>query len=78
MFAAVRDAELSDLAEQPVVDGSSLYERGVATALLDRRADALAQVSRRGVHVLDAAPQDLTRSVVARFRALRSEGVLSG
>jgi uncharacterized protein (DUF58 family) len=76
MFAAVRDAELSDLAEQPVVDGSSLYERGVATALLERRNDALAAAARRGVQVLDAAPQDLTRSIVARFRALRSEGVL--
>ena len=76
VFAAVRDAELSDLAEQPVTDGASLYERGVATALLDRRSEALAQLSLRGVRVLDAAPQSLTPTVIARFRALRSEGIL--
>jgi uncharacterized protein (DUF58 family) len=76
VFAAVRDAELAEMAEQPVVDGASLYERGAATSVLERRTAALAGLERAGVHVMDAAPSRLTETVVHRFRALRAAGVL--
>ncbi len=76
VFASVRDDELSDLAARPVVDGPSLYERGAAAGLLERRAGYLNGLAHAGVHVLDAAPRTLTAELVARFHAIRSSGVL--
>jgi uncharacterized protein (DUF58 family) len=76
VFAAVRDDELSELAARPVVDGASLYERGAATGLLERRAGYLNGLAHAGVHVLDAAPRTLTAELVARFHSIRSSGVL--
>jgi uncharacterized protein (DUF58 family) len=76
VFAALRDAELAEMAEQRVTGAGSLYERGLATAVLARRGAALAGLERAGVHVLDAAPSRLTAEIVSRFRLLRSAGVL--
>lgn len=76
VFASLRDAGLAAMAEQPVADGPALYERGLATAVLGRRAGALSRLERGGVHVLDAAPDMLTAEIVRRFRALRAGGVL--
>jgi len=76
VFASLRDAGLAAMAEQPVADGAALYERGLATAVLGRRAGALSRLERGGVHVLDAAPDMLTAEIVRRFRALRAGGVL--
>ena len=56
--------------------GYALYERGLATAVLGRRAGALSRLERGGVHVLDVAPDMLTAEIVRRFRALRAGGVL--
>jgi uncharacterized protein (DUF58 family) len=76
VFAALRDAELADMADRPVAGGAELYERGLATAVLERRSNALAALERVGVHVLDSAPDRLTGDIVSRFRALRTAGVL--
>ena len=59
-----------------VAGGATLYERGLATAVLGRRAGALSRLERGGVNVLDAAPELLTAEIVHRFRALRAGGVL--
>jgi uncharacterized protein (DUF58 family) len=76
VFASLRDAGLAAMAEQPVAGGATLYERGLATAVLGRRAGALSRLERGGVNILDAAPELLTAEIVHRFRALRAGGVL--
>jgi uncharacterized protein (DUF58 family) len=76
LFAALRDAELDEMAQQPVVDGRSLYERGAAAHLLERRAQSIRTLERTGVHVLDTGPERLTGAIVGRFHQLRSAGVL--
>ncbi len=74
VFASIRDAELTELAAQPVVDAGSLYERGVAARVIEDRGAALAGIRRRGVHTVDSSPERLTEAVTARFRALRAAG----
>jgi hypothetical protein len=74
VFASIRDAELTELAAQPVVDTGSLYERGVAAQVIEDRGAALAGIRRRGVHTVDSSPERLTEAVTARFRALRAAG----
>jgi uncharacterized protein (DUF58 family) len=76
VFASVVDHELTEQASLPVSDEESLYRRGTATALLERRRRAAAMLGQRGVHALDAAPADLTAAVVHRFRHMRREGRL--
>jgi uncharacterized protein (DUF58 family) len=76
VFASLIDHTLTEQASLPVVDEASLYRRGTATALLERRRHAAALLSRRGVHSLDAAPGELTTAVVARFRQMRRQGLL--
>jgi uncharacterized protein (DUF58 family) len=72
VFASIRDAELTEIAAQPVTDAASLYERGVATQVIDERDAALAGIRRRGVHTVDSSPTLLTEVVTDRFRALRA------
>jgi uncharacterized protein (DUF58 family) len=74
VFASIRDAELTELAAQPVVDPGSLFERGVATQVIEDRGAALAGIRRRGVHTVDSSPERLTEAVTERFRALRAAG----
>ncbi len=74
VFASIRDAELTELAAQPVVDAGTLYERGVATQVIEDRGAALAGIRRRGVHTVDSSPERLTEAVTERFRALRAAG----
>jgi uncharacterized protein (DUF58 family) len=74
VFASIRDAELTELAAQPVVDPGSLFERGVATQVIEDRGAALAGIRRRGVHTVDSSPERLTETVTERFRALRAAG----
>lgn len=72
VFASIRDAELTEVAAQPVTDTAALYERGVATQVIGDREAALTGIRRRGVHTVDSSPARLTEVVTERFRALRS------
>jgi uncharacterized protein (DUF58 family) len=72
VFASIRDAELTELAAQPVTGAGALYERGVATKVIADRDAALAGIRRRGVHTVDSSPARLTEVVTEHFRALRA------
>jgi len=76
LFASVVDHALSEQAALPVVDEDTLYRRGTATGLLERRRRAAAALEHRGVHALDAPPGDLTAAVVGRFRLMRRQGLV--
>ena len=72
VFASIRDAEVTELAERPVTDAATLFERGVASEILEQRDAALQAMRRLGVHTLDSSPERLTTEIVARFRELRA------
>jgi uncharacterized protein (DUF58 family) len=74
VFASIRDAELTEAAAQPVTDAETLYERGVASQVIEDRDAALAAIRRRGVHTVDSSPERLTETVTERFRMLRVAG----
>jgi uncharacterized protein (DUF58 family) len=76
LFASAVDHALSEQAAVPVVDEDTLYRRGTATALLERRRRAAAELEQRGVHALDAAPGVLTAAVISRFRLMRRQGLV--
>jgi uncharacterized protein (DUF58 family) len=76
VFASIRDSELTELAAQPVHNPAGLYERGVATQVIEDRDAALAGIRRRGVHTVDSSPERLTEAVTGRFRALRAAGAV--
>lgn len=76
LFASTLDHQLAEEAGTDVVDAESLYRRGTATALLERRRHAIALLARRGVHAIDAAPSQLTPSVVEAFRRMRRQGLV--
>jgi uncharacterized protein (DUF58 family) len=71
VFASIRDAELTEAAAQPVTDAGTLYERGVASQVIEDREAALTAIRRRGVHTVDSSPERLTEAVTERFRTLR-------
>jgi uncharacterized protein (DUF58 family) len=71
VFASIRDAELTEAAAQRVTDARTLYERGVASQVIEDRDAALAVIRRRGVHTVDSSPERLTEAVTERFRTLR-------
>ena len=73
VFASVIDQSIAADAAAPVTDEQSLFRRGAAVGLLQRRRLAAAELAARGVHSLDVAPADLTAAVVAEFRNLRRE-----
>jgi uncharacterized protein (DUF58 family) len=75
VFASIRDAEVTELAERPVTDARTLFERGVASEILEQRDAALQRMRRLGVHTLDSSPERLTAEVVARFRDLRASSI---
>jgi len=52
VFASIRDSELTELAAQPVHNPAGLYERGVATQVIEDRDAALAGIRRRRVRAL--------------------------
>lgn len=72
VFASIRDAELTEAAAQHVTDARTLYERGVASQVIEDRDAALAVIRRRGVHTVDSSPERLTEAVTERFRTLRA------
>ena len=76
LFASTLDHQLAEEAGTTVVDAESHYLRGTATALLERRRHAIALLARRGVHAIDAAPSQLTPSVVEGFRRMRRQGLV--
>ena len=53
-----------------------MYERTVALDLLSERKRVLDSLHKLGSHVLDAAPQDLSVSVVNRYLELKSRLLL--
>ncbi len=73
---AVGDPEVAEWATRPPVSDEGVYRQAVALATLNDRAIALADLRRRGVHVMDTLPHTLTAEAVNRYLQVKARGLL--
>ena len=76
LAVVLRDPSLERLANARPHDADRAFSRAAAEELLLARADALADMRRRGVLVLDVPPAGAARAVTDRYGRLKREGKL--
>jgi len=74
LCVALSDYELKDILHGAPANYTGMYQQAVATAVLEDRQLALAQLHQRGILTVDAAPSDLAVAVVNRYLAIKREG----
>ena len=76
LCAALSDYELYDLAAKAPREPRELYERTVATALLEDRRQAIAALNERGAVAFDATPENLSVAVLNRYLEIKARARL--
>lgn len=76
LTATLRDPAIEHLAAAPVVDSQSVYERGVAQALLSDREEVLLRLRQSGVLTLDVPADQLSLSLLNRYLQVKARGQL--
>ncbi|MEI7832333.1 MAG: DUF58 domain-containing protein [bacterium] len=74
LCVALSDYELVDILSGAPASETGLYQQTMATAVMEDRQLALAQLHQRGILTLDAAPSDLSLTVVNRYLQIKKEG----
>lgn len=72
LLVTLRDPTVQHLAQQPVVDSQSLYERTVAEQLLDERRLVLDRLRHQGVLTLDVPANELSVALINKYLELKS------
>lgn len=72
VLVTLRDPTVQALAEQPITDSASLYQRTVAERLLDERHLVLDRLQQHGVRTLDVAADELSVAVINRYLELKA------
>ncbi len=78
LAVALRDPSLEKLATRRPATVSVAYERAAAEDLLQAREEALTDMRRRGVLVLDVPPNGASEAVVEQYNRLKRRGVFVG
>lgn len=76
LCAALSDYELYDLSARAPQESRDLYERTVATALLEDRRQAIAALNERGAVAFDATPENLSVAVLNRYLEIKARARL--
>jgi uncharacterized protein (DUF58 family) len=76
LTVTLQDNAVVAASRRPSETVPQMYERTVALDLLSERKRVLDSLHKLGSHVLDAAPQDLSVSVVNRYLELKSRQLL--
>jgi uncharacterized protein (DUF58 family) len=76
LVVTLRDPQLERVATVRPPNESAAYERAAAEELLLEREDALAEMRRRGVLVLDVPPASAARAVVEQYAQLKRRGAI--
>jgi uncharacterized protein (DUF58 family) len=76
LLIAIQDPDLLSAAGQTPSDEFEVYEKAIAIQSVGDRADALSAITRRGVLVLDAPPEDLTVATVNRYLEIKERHAL--
>ncbi|SEH60069.1 Uncharacterized conserved protein, DUF58 family, contains vWF domain [Mycolicibacterium rutilum] len=75
LIAAVADPRVAALAAGRA-DAAQVYDAGAAERTRNERAEIAARLRRRGVDVVDAAPEDLAPALADHYLALKAAGRL--
>jgi uncharacterized protein (DUF58 family) len=76
LVVTMRDPAVERLATTQVHDAEALYERAVATEVLDQRGIALSRLRQAGALTLDVPADALTPSVINRYLEIKARGEL--
>ena len=76
LAVALRDPAMDRLAAARPTSSSDAFERAAAEELLQAREEALGEMRRAGVVVVDVPPEDAGEAVVAQYHLLKRRGVL--
>ena len=76
LVVVLRNPELDAAAQRRPADAHEAFQRAAAEELLRARDEALGHMRRAGVIVLDVAPAQAARAVVAQYSELKRRGVL--
>jgi uncharacterized protein (DUF58 family) len=72
LLVTMRDPTVQRMADQPVTDTPSLYQRTVAEQLLEERQLTLDRLSQHGILTLDVPADELSIAVVNRYLELKA------
>jgi uncharacterized protein (DUF58 family) len=72
----LRDVDLDALIDAPPGDEASLLARGAAAELVAWREQSLSALRRRGVLVVDCAPDELSAALLARYLEIKARRLL--
>ena len=76
LAVTLRDPALERLANARPTGIGAAFERAAAEEMLHARGEALADMRRRGILVLDVAPAGAADAVVARYEQLKRRGLI--
>jgi uncharacterized protein (DUF58 family) len=76
LAVTLRDPQLERVATTRPPNEVAAYERAAAEELLFEREEALGEMRRRGVLVLDVPPESAARAVVEQYAQLKRRGVI--
>ncbi|HEY2882469.1 MAG TPA: DUF58 domain-containing protein, partial [Pirellulales bacterium] len=76
LFAALQTPLLRELLGRPLVKLEDGFKKAVTFRILKEREQAIHELRRGGVHVLDVEPTQLTAPLINHFIALRGANVL--
>ena len=76
LAVTLRDPALERVASAPAASVGAAFERAAAEELLHVRDEALAEIRRQGILVLDVPPAGAAEAVVERYEQLKRRGLL--
>jgi uncharacterized protein (DUF58 family) len=76
LAVTLRNPSLERVAQAPVTGVAAAFERAAAEELLHARDEALAEIRRNGILVLDVPPAGAAEAVVERYEQLKRRGLL--
>jgi uncharacterized protein (DUF58 family) len=76
LAVTLRDPALERVASVPAASVGAAFERAAAEELLHVRDEALAEIRRQGILVLDVPPAGAAEAVVERYEQLKRRGLL--
>ena len=76
LFAALQTPLLADLISAPLVNLDDAFRKSVTFRILREREQAIHELRRGGIQVLDVEPAQLTAPLINRFIELRRSNVL--
>lgn len=76
LCVSLNDAEMLGLADMTPAELNDVYKKASASQLLSERENALAELQKKGVLILDVPPEQLSVAVVNKYLQLKAKSML--